>query len=74
MEQLNYRFTARERAKGERATALVGVVASGNLEVLVERVLRATNARSTSAPRRSVSARSGRPSCRTSSNGARRAA
>ncbi|KVC80225.1 malonate decarboxylase acyl carrier protein [Burkholderia ubonensis] len=39
MEQLNYRFTARARAKGELATALVGVVASGNLEVLVERVL-----------------------------------
>ncbi|RQS26992.1 malonate decarboxylase acyl carrier protein [Burkholderia sp. Bp8992] len=39
MEQLNYRFTARERAKGEQAAALVGVVASGNLEVLVERVL-----------------------------------
>ncbi|KWF68079.1 malonate decarboxylase acyl carrier protein [Burkholderia pseudomultivorans] len=39
MEQLNYRFTARERAKGERDSALVGVVASGNLEVLVERTL-----------------------------------
>ncbi|WP_323123014.1 malonate decarboxylase acyl carrier protein [Burkholderia alba] len=39
MEQLNYRFTARGRARGDRATALVGVVASGNLEVLVERVL-----------------------------------
>ncbi|AJY17964.1 MULTISPECIES: malonate decarboxylase acyl carrier protein [Burkholderia] len=39
MEQLNYRFTARARAKGERPMALVGVVASGNLEVLVERVL-----------------------------------
>ncbi|MBR8347239.1 malonate decarboxylase acyl carrier protein [Burkholderia ambifaria] len=42
MEQLNYRFTARERAQGERASALVGVVASGNLEVLVERVLPGT--------------------------------
>lgn len=39
MEQLSYRFTAPARAKGELATALVGVVASGNLEVLVERVL-----------------------------------
>ncbi|MBE0631205.1 MAG: malonate decarboxylase acyl carrier protein, partial [Burkholderia vietnamiensis] len=39
MEQLNYRFAARARAKGRLAAALVGVVASGNLEVLVERVL-----------------------------------
>ncbi|KVF17704.1 malonate decarboxylase acyl carrier protein [Burkholderia vietnamiensis] len=39
MEQLNYRFAARARAKGQLAAALVGVVASGNLEVLVERVL-----------------------------------
>ncbi|MBN3727626.1 malonate decarboxylase acyl carrier protein [Burkholderia sp. Ac-20379] len=39
MEQLNYRHTARERAGGDAASALVGVVASGNLEVLVERVL-----------------------------------
>lgn len=39
MEQLNYRYTARARAKGRLAAALVGVVASGNLEVLAERVL-----------------------------------
>ncbi|CAG9206107.1 malonate decarboxylase acyl carrier protein [Burkholderia vietnamiensis] len=39
MEQLNYRFAVRARAKGQLAVALVGVVASGNLEVLVERVL-----------------------------------
>jgi malonate decarboxylase delta subunit len=39
MEQLNYRYIARARAKGELDSALVGVVASGNLEVLVERVL-----------------------------------
>lgn len=39
MEQLNYRYTACTRAKGELAAALVGVVASGNLEVLAERVL-----------------------------------
>jgi malonate decarboxylase delta subunit len=39
MEQLNYRYTARARAQGELDSALVGVVASGNLEVLVERVL-----------------------------------
>jgi malonate decarboxylase delta subunit len=39
MEQLNYRFAARDRARGDGVSALVGVVASGNLEVLVERVL-----------------------------------
>jgi malonate decarboxylase delta subunit len=39
MEQLIYRHVARARAKGSRAQALVGVVASGNLEVLAERVL-----------------------------------
>ncbi|KGV23415.1 malonate decarboxylase acyl carrier protein [Burkholderia pseudomallei] len=39
MEQLNYRHTARARAKGDAEWAFVGVVASGNLEVLVERVL-----------------------------------
>lgn len=39
MERLNYRHTARARAAGDSITALVGVVASGNLEVLVERVL-----------------------------------
>ncbi|AOK30092.1 malonate decarboxylase acyl carrier protein [Burkholderia singularis] len=39
MEQLYYRHAARERAKGDAPWAIVGVVASGNLEVLVERVL-----------------------------------
>ena len=39
MEHLNYKHTARARATGEKKQALVGVVASGNLEVLVERVL-----------------------------------
>ena len=39
MERLNYRHGASERARGDAASALVGVVASGNLEVLVERVL-----------------------------------
>jgi malonate decarboxylase delta subunit len=39
MEHLNYRFTARERASGATQHAVVGVVASGNLEVLVERLL-----------------------------------
>jgi malonate decarboxylase delta subunit len=39
MEQLNYRHTALSRAKGAKHQAVVGVVASGNLEVLVERTL-----------------------------------
>ncbi|HEV7777908.1 MAG TPA: malonate decarboxylase acyl carrier protein [Luteibacter sp.] len=39
MEQLNYRHVAAKRAKGTQSQALVGVVASGNLEVLVERTL-----------------------------------
>ncbi|KKB62971.1 malonate decarboxylase subunit delta [Robbsia andropogonis] len=39
MERLSYRYTARERVTGESTSALVGVVASGNLEVLAERVL-----------------------------------
>ena len=39
MEQLNYCHVAAKRANGSKAQALVGVVASGNLEVLVERTL-----------------------------------
>ena len=39
MEQLNYRHTALSGAKGSRLQAVVGVVASGDLEVLVERIL-----------------------------------
>ena len=39
MEHLNYRHVARQRAAGSKPQAIVGVVASGNLEVLVERVL-----------------------------------
>ncbi|WP_395714322.1 malonate decarboxylase acyl carrier protein [Reyranella sp.] len=39
METLTYRHTAARRAGGARPMAIVGVVASGNLEVLVERVL-----------------------------------
>ena len=39
MEQLNYRHAAPSRAKGSVRQALVGVVASGDLEVLVERIL-----------------------------------
>ena len=39
MELLNYRHTVQQRAPGSIGQAHVGVVASGNLEVLVERVL-----------------------------------
>jgi len=39
MEDLNFRHRTRARAAGIRAQAIVGVVASGNLEVLAERVL-----------------------------------
>jgi malonate decarboxylase delta subunit len=39
METLSYHHKARQRAAGSKLTAIVGVVASGNLEVLVERVL-----------------------------------
>jgi len=39
METLSYRHKAQERAAGSKSLAIIGVVASGNLEVLVERVL-----------------------------------
>jgi malonate decarboxylase delta subunit len=39
MEDLDFRHTARERAGGTKTLAVIGVVASGNLEVLAERVL-----------------------------------
>jgi malonate decarboxylase delta subunit len=39
MEQFQVRGTAKARAGGERDRAITGVNASGNLEVLVERVL-----------------------------------
>jgi len=39
MEDLTFRHDTRARAAGTRTQAIVGVVASGNLEVLVERVL-----------------------------------
>ena len=42
MEDLSFQHTARERAGGTKPMAIVGVVASGNLEVLVERVLPGT--------------------------------
>jgi malonate decarboxylase delta subunit len=34
METLNYRHKAPQRAKGSKRQVIVGVVASGNLEVL----------------------------------------
>ncbi|TCU71200.1 malonate decarboxylase delta subunit [Bradyrhizobium sp. R2.2-H] len=39
MEDLRFQHSVRTRAGGARQSAIVGVVASGNLEVLVERVL-----------------------------------
>ena len=45
MENLSYRYDAARRASGSRPIAIVGVVASGNLEVLVERVLPDTECR-----------------------------
>jgi malonate decarboxylase delta subunit len=39
MEDLSFQHRVRERAGGTRQSAIVGVVASGNLEVLVERIL-----------------------------------
>jgi malonate decarboxylase delta subunit len=43
METLSYHHKARRRAAGSKLMAIVGVVASGNLEVLVERVLPGTD-------------------------------
>ena len=37
METLSYRHKAQERAAGSKSLAIIGVVASGNLEVLVPR-------------------------------------
>ncbi len=42
MENLTFRHEAKTRLRGERAEAIIGVVASGNLEVLLERVLEGT--------------------------------
>jgi malonate decarboxylase delta subunit len=39
METLSYRHKVQEHAAGSKSTVITGVVASGNLEVLVERVL-----------------------------------
>src|SRR5258708_18542543 len=43
METLSYHHKARTRAAGCKLIAIIGVVASGNLEVLVERVLPETD-------------------------------
>lgn len=42
MENLSFRHDTRQRATGTRKVAVVGVVGSGNLEVLAERVLPAS--------------------------------
>lgn len=39
MENLKYALTASKSASGSKKLAIIGVVASGDLEVLVERVL-----------------------------------
>ena len=39
MQTMTFEYDAKHRAKGERATAIVGVVSSGNLEALFERNL-----------------------------------
>ena len=39
MEDLSFQHNVRVRAGGSKQAAIIGVVASGNLEVLVERVL-----------------------------------
>jgi malonate decarboxylase delta subunit len=43
MLTLKFRRSAKGRLAGKQATAIVGVVASGNLEVLLERVLSGTD-------------------------------
>jgi malonate decarboxylase delta subunit len=39
MQILKFRHTAKRRLSGNKDNAIIGVVASGNLEVLLERVL-----------------------------------
>ncbi len=39
MLTLKFSHAAKRRLAGKQATAIIGVVASGNLEVLLERVL-----------------------------------
>ena len=62
MEDLNLRHVARQRAGGTKKMAIIGVVASGNLEVLVERIRRMPNARCKSRPLPLALAKCGMPS------------
>ena len=39
METLRYSHTARHRVSGQKEDVIIGVLASGNLEILLERVL-----------------------------------
>ena len=39
MQTLKFRHTAKRRLPGKKQNAIIGVVASGNVEVLLERVL-----------------------------------
>jgi malonate decarboxylase delta subunit len=39
MQNLKFSYTAKQRLSGKKSKAIIGVVASGNLEVLLERVL-----------------------------------
>jgi malonate decarboxylase delta subunit len=39
MQTLSFKHTARNRLPGKKDKAIIGVVASGNLEVLLERVI-----------------------------------
>ena len=39
MQTLSFKHTARSRLPGKKDKAIIGVVASGNLEVLLERVI-----------------------------------
>lgn len=45
MQTLTFEHDTRARAKGERTSAIVGVVSSGNLEALFERTLDDTKCR-----------------------------
>ena len=72
---LTFRHTAKTPLRAARKpSAITGVVASGNLEVLVERVLPRHDCEVAIATPSPASARSGRPSWRISSSGARPAA
>jgi malonate decarboxylase delta subunit len=39
MQSLRFRYTTKRRLSGTRAKGIIGVVASGDLEILLERVL-----------------------------------